>query len=896
MFNAIYQILIFPIIQIFEFFYQFIFEITNNKGIAVIGLSIVVSLVTLPLYMIAESWQEKERLIQKKLKPGIDRIKAVFKGDEQYMILSTFYKQNNYKPIMALRSSFGLLIQIPFFIAAYNFLSNLKPLQGYSFLFIKDFGAPDATFHIGNFAINILPIAMTIINCVAGFIYTKGLSLKEKIQIYAFALFFLVFLYNSPAGLVLYWTMNNVFSLVKNVFYKVKNPKKLLFICICVISAVLLISPITILKSTKTIYKFMVVLFAIILPITPFVLKYISNFLDKKIESNTKENKKTNTTIFVLSSIIIAILTGLVIPSIIVHSEPNNYCYVDNYKSPFIFIITPLFHAIGLFVLWPVCFYFLCSDKIKKVFLFIFSTCAFSAIVNCFVFSGNYGPMTPSLLFMENQSFTPSLFKIIINLSIMILIVLLTFVLLKSKFKNYLQSICYILIFSLSIISVKNLITINSEFKNITPTNTAKTVDEKIYNLSKTGKNVILIMQDALSTANVQKAFELYPNLKESFDGFTYYPNTTSFGKYTMIGAPCLFGGYDYTPYEMNKRTDKTLQQKHNEALLTLPVLFLNEGYDVTVSNLPYENFLEYPVTDMYKDYPRINREETYSRYTNIWNNIYGLTKDPVLSNAIKRNFIWFSIFKVVPPVARKFIYHSEYWISSDPISNYEYFIDNYSTLDLLPELTGTNNNNNSFIIIDNEATHYPIYLQEPEYIPNKSTITHPLGKTNKLEYDASFTSTCGVFTKYIDFFNHLKQNNCYDNTRIIIVSDHGISNQKAKLFNSKDLPFAKEIVTSTLLIKDFNSKGILKYNDKFMTNADTPYLATKDIIKDAKNPFTNNLLEEKEKNGRIKIVVAEAESTRIKHNTQFKIEQNNWYTVKDNIFIDSNWTQEVPQ
>ena len=64
MFNAIYQILIFPIIEIFEFFYQFIFEITNNKGIAVIGLSIVVSLVTLPLYMIAESWQEKEKLQQ----------------------------------------------------------------------------------------------------------------------------------------------------------------------------------------------------------------------------------------------------------------------------------------------------------------------------------------------------------------------------------------------------------------------------------------------------------------------------------------------------------------------------------------------------------------------------------------------------------------------------------------------------------------------------------------------------------------------------------------------------------------------------------------------------------------------------------------------------------------
>ena len=43
----------------------------------------------------------------------------------------------------------------------------------------------------------------------------------------------------------------------------------------------------------------------------------------------------------------------------------------------------------------------------------------------------------------------------------------------------------------------------------------------------------------------------------------------------------------------------------------------------------------------------------------------------------------------------------------------------------------------------------------------------------------------------------------------------------------------------ATLMVKDFNSKGILKFNDDFMTNADTPYITTKDIIKDAKNPFT---------------------------------------------------------
>lgn len=235
MFSALYQIFITPLVQLTEFFYSLFFEVTGNQGIAVIGLSFVVTIFTLPLYMVAEQWQETERNIQKKLKPGVERIKSTFKGDEQYMVLSTFYRENHYHPIYALRSSFSLLIQIPFFIAAYNFLSNLEPLKNYSFLFIKSFGEPDATFHIGSFAVNVLPIAMTIINCVAGFIYSKGHPLSEKIQIYACAAVFLLLLYNSPAGLVVYWTMNNILSLVKNIFYKIKNPKKVLYLIACIL-------------------------------------------------------------------------------------------------------------------------------------------------------------------------------------------------------------------------------------------------------------------------------------------------------------------------------------------------------------------------------------------------------------------------------------------------------------------------------------------------------------------------------------------------------------------------------------------------------------------------------------------------------------------------------------
>ena len=48
--------------------------------------------------------------------------------------------------------------------------------------------------------------------------------MKTKIQLYGMAIFFFFFLYDSPAGLLFYWTLNNVFSLVKNIFYKLKNP------------------------------------------------------------------------------------------------------------------------------------------------------------------------------------------------------------------------------------------------------------------------------------------------------------------------------------------------------------------------------------------------------------------------------------------------------------------------------------------------------------------------------------------------------------------------------------------------------------------------------------------------------------------------------------------------
>jgi membrane protein insertase Oxa1/YidC/SpoIIIJ len=110
-----------------------------------------------------------------------------------------------------MRSSFGLFLQVPFWIAAYQLLSQYQPLNGVSFLVFEDLGKPDGLL----WGFNLLPFIMTALNMAAAFVYTKSLSRTEQIQPLVLASLFLVLLYSSPAGLLLYWTFNSLFSLLR---------------------------------------------------------------------------------------------------------------------------------------------------------------------------------------------------------------------------------------------------------------------------------------------------------------------------------------------------------------------------------------------------------------------------------------------------------------------------------------------------------------------------------------------------------------------------------------------------------------------------------------------------------------------------------------------------------
>ena len=136
-------LLIKPLQLLFEVVFVMANRIVGDPGLAIIALSLAMNFLVLPLYRRADAMQEEEREMELRLHKGVAHIKKTFRGDERMMMLQTYYRQNNYKPTYVLKGATSLFLEIPFFIAAYAFLSNLALLHGVSFGPIRDLGAPD---------------------------------------------------------------------------------------------------------------------------------------------------------------------------------------------------------------------------------------------------------------------------------------------------------------------------------------------------------------------------------------------------------------------------------------------------------------------------------------------------------------------------------------------------------------------------------------------------------------------------------------------------------------------------------------------------------------------------------------------------------------------------------
>jgi arylsulfatase A-like enzyme len=209
----------------------------------------------------------------------------------------------------------------------------------------------------------------------------------------------------------------------------------------------------------------------------------------------------------------------------------------------------------------------------------------------------------------------------------------------------------------------------------------------------------------------------------------------------------------------------------------------------------------------------------------------------------------------------------------------------------MLPEITAVDDSGaDTYTALVNELTHEPAFFQAPDYIPANSITNRGSGPfAGEDNYHANMAALV-LLGKWFDYF---KRMGVYDNTRIIIVSDHGWHiNTSLKDFA---LPNGARLIgfNPVLLVKDFHSGTRpdipgLKTDNTFMTHADVPYLAGKDIT-EAVNPFTRKPLGF-DKSGGITISTAHAWEAPDSAKYTWKIGRDEWLHVRDNIFDPTNW------
>lgn len=913
--TALYKLLIGPLELFFEVVFSIAYHILNHPGLSIIFLSLAMNFLVLPLYRRADALQAEQRDVEMKLQPWVTHIKKTFKGDERFMMLQTYYRQNHYKPTDALKGSISLLLEIPFFIAAYRFLSGLQLLQGVPFGPIHDLGAPDALLTVGVFSINVLPILMTVINVISAAIYMKGFPLKSKLQMYGMALIFLVFLYNSPAGLVFYWTLNNVFSLLKNIFYKLKNPRFVLSVCASAASVALLVMVLFV-HPMETMRKQLLIVILLLMLQLPLVLTLLKKKSGRERPPvvSTREDGR----IFLYGCVFITILTGLLIPSAVIKASPAEFIDIVSYESPLWYVLSALLVAAGTFVIWFGIFYKLASPAGKRVMSFAMLALSVAAIVDYMFFGTDFGNLSPMLKYDSYPVITAG--QTLMNLAVVLAVIVLLYFIWKKKIM-IVRAGCLAMCLAVIGMSVVNVTGIQRELTALKNNIADVPQDMPRIPLSKNGKNVVVLMMDRAVNGFVPFLMQERPELQEQFAGFTYYPNTISFGVCTNEGAPAIYGGYEYTPEEMNKRTEETLQSKNDEALKVMPVLFHENGFEVTVCDPTYAGYRWIPDLSIYDEYPDIHKYITKGKYS-----LETMENTEETDHALNRNFFCYSIFKISPLFCQPSLYNRGLYNEADAMTAREEgtnaaaqtrdglsravgmdegFLKTYAVLKNLPAITEIRDSDeDTFLMMSNDTTHEAMLLKAPEY--------EPCAIVDNTEYDAAHMerfSTDGRSIQLVDdytmihyhanmasliqignWLDYLRANDVYDNTRIIIVADHAcpLPAFEKMAFGSR----CKEGVTffnPLLLVKDFDSETFTT-DDQFMTNGDVPTLALQGIVENPVNPFTGKPINNEAKN---------ATEMHVSYTTTYDVTVDNgnthlpseWYAVHDNIFDANNWS-----
>ena len=412
-------------------------------------------------------------------------------------------------------------------------------------------------------------------------------------------------------------------------------------------------------------------------------------------------------------------------------------------------------------------------------------------------------------------------------------------------------------------------------------------------------KNVFLLVLDAFTGSHFEDILEMYPNLREEFSDFIYFPNTVSTSSFTAFTTFSVAGGHFYSLSDMYSRYHHIvgrdiIYKEAKKAFVNLAKDFSTRGYEsVIYSPEPVSLKDEKLGKDVFSYDDKVFREYFF----------YHHQKELAFLNDIPKDFIAelfnYGLFKASPYSLRTKLYVDYGWslAKSSKIKQFSIVAENASDLLSLPYLLQANAEKPTFKYFKTMITHQPGGLDVERNCLPSLNIKTKLPKKYQLSILNSYMSyhfdneVCAIFSvaKIIDW---LKKEGIYNQTQIVITSDHGLYDAYKQMENNHGDQLGRHS-NPLLLFKPFHqakhSYQNLIIDQRLMSNADATGLAYDGAFGKFAPAYPVNILRHYPENRSVIHVMIDSSM----HSME-KI-----FRVKENSFDPKNWqdiTQEVLQ
>jgi YidC/Oxa1 family membrane protein insertase len=195
--------------------------LTGNYGVDIILLTVLIKVLFWPL---AQKSIVSMREMQK-LQPQMAKLRERYKDDAQQLQkeMMELYRRHRVNPFSG---CLPMLVQLPVFIGLYNTLINAIELRHAAFFWwVNDLSAPER-LSVGGIGIPVLALAMGVSMLVQQWMTpASGDPTQRRIMMLMPVMFTFMFI-NFPSGLVLYWLVNNVLTIVQQYFLVMRSTGK----------------------------------------------------------------------------------------------------------------------------------------------------------------------------------------------------------------------------------------------------------------------------------------------------------------------------------------------------------------------------------------------------------------------------------------------------------------------------------------------------------------------------------------------------------------------------------------------------------------------------------------------------------------------------------------------